>query len=66
MPLPKVRVSIRKMGTARGVPHYGAECVTCGTVLVVAHASREECERARDAHKREGCRHTLRYYSQVR
>lgn len=57
------RISVRKMGTWRGVPHYGAECVTCGTVLIVAHASRASALMAGDAHKANGCRATLRYYA---
>lgn len=66
MALPKTRISVRKMGTRMGQPHYGAECLTCGTVLIVAHATREAGKEAGEAHKREGCRHTARYYSQVR
>jgi len=65
MPLPKVKISVRKMGTRFGEPHYGSECVTCGTVLVAAHASRDTAKRAGEVHKAAGCRHTHRYYSNV-
>jgi hypothetical protein len=54
------RVSIRKMGTRQGHPHYGATCETCGTVLVAAHATRETCVTARETHRRDGCAVTLR------
>lgn len=65
MGLPRVRISVRKMGTRAGQPHYGAQCVTCGSVLVVAHVTREVAVEAGEEHKRAGCAHTLRYYSQV-
>lgn len=55
------RVSIRKMGTRAGKPHYGAQCVTCGAVLAVAYLSREACERLADDHRRQGCNVTLRW-----
>jgi hypothetical protein len=33
--------SVRKMGTRRGEPHYGAECVICRRVLAVAHMTKD-------------------------
>lgn len=33
--------SVRKMGTRAGLSHYGAECVLCRRVLVVAHLSKD-------------------------
>jgi hypothetical protein len=65
MALPKARVSVRKMGTRAGQPHYGAECTTCGRVLVVAHATRDAAKAEGEAHKLAGCAHNARYYSNV-
>lgn len=33
--------SVRKMGTRRGMPHYGAECNLCRRVLAVAHLTKD-------------------------
>ena len=63
--LPTVKVSIRKMGTRKGQPHCGAECTTCSAILIPFGASRDECVSAREAHKREGCRHSARYYNNL-
>ncbi len=49
------KISIRKMGTRLGQPHYGAECVTCGTVLVVAHVGREYAQELGKQHREQGC-----------
>lgn len=65
MALPTVRTSVRKMGTRGGRPHYGAECMTCGTVLAVAHLDKGEAQRVAAQHKIDGCRHSLRYYAGV-
>lgn len=35
------KISVRKMGTRRGMPHYGAECNVCHRVLAVAHLTKE-------------------------
>lgn len=53
------RVSIRKMGTRAGRPHYGAECMTCHTVLIPFGRDREVCVAAREEHKKNGCTPTL-------
>jgi hypothetical protein len=55
------RISVRKMGTRAGQPHYGAECVTCGSVLAVAHLSREAAKQRGEEHKQQGCSITLRW-----
>jgi hypothetical protein len=55
------RVSVRKMGTRMGRPHYGAECRTCGSVLAVAHLSRDAAQELGREHKVNGCRITLRW-----
>lgn len=56
-------ISVRKMGTRRGMPHYGAECITCGTVLAVAHLTRDEAKARGAEHKAAGCQPTLRWAS---
>lgn len=55
------RISVRKMGTRAGQPHYGATCTTCGSVLAVAHLSREAAKARGEEHKRTGCQPTLRW-----
>jgi hypothetical protein len=55
------RISVRKMGTRAGQPHYGAECATCGSVLAVAHLSRDAARALGDQHKINGCQPTLRW-----
>jgi hypothetical protein len=55
------RISVRKMGTRRGLPHYGAECVTCGSVLAAAHLSREAAKALGEQHKAAGCSINLRW-----
>ena len=55
------KISVRKMGTRQGQPHYGATCVTCGSVIVVAYASKDEANELGEAHKRNGCAVTLRW-----
>ena len=42
--------SVRKMGTRRGMPHYGADCNVCRTVLAVAHLSKEGATAVAKAH----------------
>lgn len=59
------KISVRKMGTRRGEPHYGATCQTCGTVLVVAHASKDTARAAGEAHKITGCAFTLQWATSV-
>lgn len=49
-------ISVRKMGTRAGQPHYGVECRVCranygkATVLVVAHLSKEAARELAAAH----------------
>lgn len=42
--------SVRKMGTRRGVPHYGADCNLCRSVLAVAYLSRDAAIAIAKAH----------------
>jgi hypothetical protein len=55
------KISVRKMGTRQGQPHYGAECQTCGSVLAVAHLSRDAAKALGAEHRKTGCQPTLRF-----
>lgn len=54
------RISIRKMGTRAGNPHYGVECISCpghygmNSILAVAHLSKEGAEIVAAAHRASG------------
>lgn len=56
MPSSLPRVSIRKMGTRGGQPHYGVICLGCplrfgrDNVLAIGYLSREGAELAKQAH----------------
>lgn len=45
--------SVRKMGTRMGQPHYGAECLLCRSVLIVAHATKQAAMVKATTHVRE-------------
>ena len=59
------KISVRKMGTRQGQPHYGSECVTCGTVLAIGHMTKDAARELGEGHKRSGCRMTLRWVTNV-
>lgn len=54
------RVSIRKMGTRAGRPHYGVECISCpghygmNSILAVAHLSKDGALAVKAAHLASG------------
>lgn len=51
-----MRISIRKMGTRAGQPHYSVECLGCpsnygkATVIAVAHLSKDGAKSVAAAH----------------
>jgi hypothetical protein len=54
------RIRVAKMGTRAGRPHYGSECLSCGSVLAVAHLDRDAAKALGEQHKARGCALTLR------